>query len=250
METKIIFDLNNFEKQKKGQWCFAAMIQMLNKHYSQPNMTQQQIVENIIRKTDKEGKYSSSNKNNTYDSTEDNIPQDPFGYITEKNMINYSRSDEVPDWTLIKQEIDGRRPIIVRVGASAGHYVLLVGYSYPAGGITRRNTDQIKLYYIDPNNNSRAYTEQSKNGIKNPNEVVNVEYTEKGTNAVKRADDDITGFVTTKPPRCEGGSKSRKSRSTRKKIGGKWSLKYKRSINCKRPRGFSQKQHCKYGRKK
>lgn len=30
----------------------------------------------------------------------------------------------------------------------------------------------------------------------------------------------------------------------------KWSLKYKRSINCKRPRGFSQKQHCKYGRKK
>jgi thiol-disulfide isomerase/thioredoxin len=32
--------------------------------------------------------------------------------------------------------------------------------------------------------------------------------------------------------------------------GGKWSLKYKRSINCRHPRGFSQKQHCKYGRKK
>jgi hypothetical protein len=37
---------------------------------------------------------------------------------------------------------------------------------------------------------------------------------------------------------------------TRKKRGGKWSLKYKNSINCKRPKGFSQKQHCKYGRKK
>jgi hypothetical protein len=37
---------------------------------------------------------------------------------------------------------------------------------------------------------------------------------------------------------------------TRRKRGGKWSLKYKRSINCKRPKGFSQKQHCKYGRKK
>jgi thiol-disulfide isomerase/thioredoxin len=36
---------------------------------------------------------------------------------------------------------------------------------------------------------------------------------------------------------------------TRKHRGGKWSLKYKRSINCNRPRGFSQKQHCKYGRK-
>ena len=32
--------------------------------------------------------------------------------------------------------------------------------------------------------------------------------------------------------------------------GGAWSLKYKRSINCKKPKGFSQRQHCKYGRKK
>jgi hypothetical protein len=31
--------------------------------------------------------------------------------------------------------------------------------------------------------------------------------------------------------------------------GGKWSKKYKRSINCRRPRGFSQKQYCKYGKK-
>ena len=29
----------------------------------------------------------------------------------------------------------------------------------------------------------------------------------------------------------------------------RWSMKYKKSINCKRPKGFSQKQHCKYGRK-
>jgi len=30
--------------------------------------------------------------------------------------------------------------------------------------------------------------------------------------------------------------------------GKKWSKKYKESINCKHPKGFSQKQHCKYGR--
>tara|TARA_Y100000816_G_C25745253_1_gene392059 strand:+ start:59 stop:319 length:261 start_codon:yes stop_codon:yes gene_type:complete len=30
----------------------------------------------------------------------------------------------------------------------------------------------------------------------------------------------------------------------------KWSSKYKRSINCRRPKGFSQKQYCKYGRRK
>ncbi len=32
--------------------------------------------------------------------------------------------------------------------------------------------------------------------------------------------------------------------------GGKWSLKYKRSINCRKPKGFSQRQYCKYSRKK
>ena len=37
---------------------------------------------------------------------------------------------------------------------------------------------------------------------------------------------------------------------TNKKGGGKWSLKYKRSINCNKPKGFSQKQYCKYSRKK
>lgn len=39
-------------------------------------------------------------------------------------------------------------------------------------------------------------------------------------------------------------------KKTKKKRGGKWSLKYKRSINCKKPKGFSQKQYCKYSRKK
>lgn len=28
----------------------------------------------------------------------------------------------------------------------------------------------------------------------------------------------------------------------------KWSAKYKKSINCRRPKGFSQRQYCKYGR--
>lgn len=40
----------------------------------------------------------------------------------------------------------------------------------------------------------------------------------------------------------KGGSMKRK--------GGKWSIKYKKSINCRKPKGFSQKQYCKYGRRK
>jgi len=40
------------------------------------------------------------------------------------------------------------------------------------------------------------------------------------------------------------GKRQRKS----KKRGGAWTAKYKKSINCRRPRGFSQKQYCKYGK--
>jgi hypothetical protein len=43
------------------------------------------------------------------------------------------------------------------------------------------------------------------------------------------------------------GNKLRKSKKRGKK-GGAWTAKYKKSINCNRPRGFSQKQYCKYGR--
>ena len=42
----------------------------------------------------------------------------------------------------------------------------------------------------------------------------------------------------------QGGSRKKKTRKKRK-----WSLKYKKSINCKNPKGFSQKQYCKYGKK-
>jgi len=41
----------------------------------------------------------------------------------------------------------------------------------------------------------------------------------------------------------------KRNKTYKKQKGGKWSLKYKKSINCNRPKGFSQKQHCKYGRK-
>ena len=37
----------------------------------------------------------------------------------------------------------------------------------------------------------------------------------------------------------------RRKRTSTKKPTRKWSIKYKRSIDCKRPRGFSQKQYCK-----
>ena len=49
-----------------------------------------------------------------------------------------------------------------------------------------------------------------------------------------------------------GGNQTKRNRTIKNKIikrPKKWSLKYKKNINCKRPRGFSQRQYCKYGRK-
>jgi len=42
---------------------------------------------------------------------------------------------------------------------------------------------------------------------------------------------------------------NRKQTHKQRQKGGKWSEKYKKSIDCNNPKGFSQRQHCKYGRK-
>ena len=64
-------------------------------------------------------------------------------------------------------------------------------------------------------------------------------------------------ITTSEPtPYTKGGARTKKrskkhhNKSGKKNRTRKWSLKYKRSINCRRPKGFSQKQYCKYGRKK
>jgi hypothetical protein len=43
-----------------------------------------------------------------------------------------------------------------------------------------------------------------------------------------------------------------KTKKTNKKRNKKrtWSIKYKKSIDCNHPKGFSQKQHCTFGRTK
>ena len=59
-----------------------------------------------------------------------------------------------------------------------------------------------------------------------------------------RSTESFINWIESKIQKQRGGRKTR-----RRCRGGKWSLKYKKSINCKKPKGFSQRQHCKYGRK-
>jgi thiol-disulfide isomerase/thioredoxin len=71
-----------------------------------------------------------------------------------------------------------------------------------------------------------------------------------------RTVDSFVEWIQSKASRKTGAGKTRKHRKLGKvsKVnrmrGGKWSRKYKLSINCKRPKGFSQRQYCKYGRNK
>jgi hypothetical protein len=51
---------------------------------------------------------------------------------------------------------------------------------------------------------------------------------------------------TYKKTRSKKHKKTRKKKHKKRQGGGKWSNKYKSSINCKNPKGFSQKQYCKY----
>ena len=41
---------------------------------------------------------------------------------------------------------------------------------------------------------------------------------------------------------------TRQQRRQRRQQRRRWSAKYKKSIDCSAPRGFSQRQYCKYGR--
>ena len=81
------------------------------------------------------------------------------------------------------------------------------------------------------------------------------DYEESNINVKDRTIDSFVDWIGTKMNSNSFGGGLKKKRKTLKrgknrKKGGKWSLKYKKSINCRKPKGFSQRQHCKYGRKK
>jgi len=74
----------------------------------------------------------------------------------------------------------------------------------------------------------------------NINDVVSTEETSSPQHVFKRL---------TKRNKSKQRKTKHRATKRRKYKGGKWSRKYKASINCRRPKGFSQKQYCKYGRK-
>ena len=93
---------------------------------------------------------------------------------------------------------------------------------------------------------------RKRNGIEGD---VSIEEIQEHTKKVLINNDKERGVVveeihkeTDKEKGKKGGNLKKKTK--KKQNRKKWSKKYKKSINCNDPKGFSQKQYCKYGRKK
>jgi len=123
------------------------------------------------------------------------------------------------------------------------------------------NNDEIAIVAIDQeltsklkNINSEPNSFPTMRFMTNSGEIVE-NYEDSNISKKDRTIDSFVEWINSKIKTDLKNKKSKKhhirgGRKTKKKYGGKWSLKYKRSINCKKPKGFSQRQYCKYGHKK
>jgi hypothetical protein len=59
----------------------------------------------------------------------------------------------------------------------------------------------------------------------------------------------VMGKLSAPEPQAADAAKAAKEQGSQEKVNEKWSQKYKSSINCANPKGFSQKAHC-AGKKK
>ena len=82
------------------------------------------------------------------------------------------------------------------------------------------------------------------------NKVISTTPTSSVKNVYDRISQTKKHNKTYKKTRSKKHKKTRSKKHKKRHRGGKWSKKYKLSINCKKPKGFSQKQYCKYSRKK
>ena len=88
----------------------------------------------------------------------------------------------------------------------------------------------------------------SRNGIEEYEDCTGSGVKDRSTESFLRWIQHKTG--SSSPHKKHHSKGTRRHKRSRSQRGGKWTLKYKKSINCKKPKGFSQRQHCKYGRRR
>jgi len=147
-----------------------------------------------------------------------------FTYLDNCGPCNQTK----PKWDSMKDKIKNKNDVVVvRLNSKLFPLLKKMG-SEPAGYPSIR--------YV------------SKNGVEEYEDCTGSGLKDRSTESFLRWIQHKTGASSLhKKRRHTVGTKRHKKRSQR---GGKWTLKYKKSINCKKPKGFSQRQHCKYGRRR
>jgi hypothetical protein len=134
---------------------------------------------------------------------------------------------------------------------------------------TRPEWKKIENIFIHKKNNPRYknmvvvdlnsdFSGKLSNKIKQPSAFPTIIYISNKGNNIEQFEDsniqsksrEVDSFMEWIESKINNNKNNRELLKYGLKKGGKWSQKYKRSINCRRPKGFSQKQHCKYGRNK
>ena len=125
--------------------------------------------------------------------------------------------------------------------------VALTNLSSSVQNLSREITSTYGVYTKNNNNKSPSdISEQPRFALNERVQKLDTDITDKIYEITSKS------AVTSPAPLSQTGGKLRKrsrKRKTLKKAKRKWSNQYKKSINCKKPNGFSQKQYCKYGRK-
>lgn len=158
-------------RQEDTQWCYAAAIQSILEYYTHNITSQPDIVRNVTG--------SSTNSS----------PQDPHGILHEMDLIYNSYDGSYPSWETIREQIDAGRPIIVRLGADTGHYVIIIGYELPESLRSRKVGNNVVIY-IDPMKSTLTYETGPDS-----NRMVTCEC----DGPIGEAPDEITGYLLTQP---------------------------------------------------
>ena len=123
----------------------------------------------------------------------------------------------------------------------------VIGEKYKKNGnIVVADIDQEMIskmkYFTNPPSGFPTMIYISKKGNQTEN------YENSSISNKNRSIDSFVDWIQSKVNNIKGGANTKRKFM---QLGGrKWSLKYKRSINCKRPKGFSQKQYCRRKNKK
>lgn len=147
-----------------------------------------------------------------------------FTYLDNCGPCNQTK----PKWDSMKNKIkNNNEVVVVRLNSKLFPLLKKMG-SEPAGYPSIRYVSQ---------NGVEEYEDSTGSGVK-----------DRSTESFLKWIQHKIGSSSHKKRHSSKGT--RRHKRTRSQRGGKWSLKYKKSINCKKPKGFSQRQHCKYGRLK